>query len=101
MFLEIFTQKGKVGFKNGSKIKLPAIYESASYFHDGYAVVRLNEFSGVIDTEGNFVIPNRYSDVTYLFGDYYCIRINIGDDWNCGVIDIEGNTIIEPSFKVQ
>lgn len=99
MFLEIFTQKGKVGFKNGSKIKLPAIYESASYFHDGYAVVRLNEFSGVIDTEGNFVIPNRYSDVTYLFGDYYCIRINIGDDWNCGVIDIEGNTIIEPSFK--
>ena len=66
-----------MGFKNGGKIKLPAIYESASYFHDGYAVVRLNDFLGVIDTEGNFVIPNRYSDVTYLFGDYYCIRINI------------------------
>lgn len=100
MNLESFKQKGKTGFKNGCKIVLPAIYESASYFHGGYAVVRLNGFSGVIDTEGNFAIPNRYDDITHLFGKYFCVRINAGDNWNCGIIDIEGNSVIEPSFKV-
>lgn len=100
MNLKIFKQEGKTGFKSGCKIVIPAIYESASYFHDGYAIVRLNGFSGVINSNGEMVITNQYDDITHLFGKYFCIRINAGNDWNCGVIDIEGNSIIEPSFKV-
>lgn len=100
MNLESFEQEGKVGFKSDCKIVVPAIYESASYFHDGYAVVRLNGFSGVIDSQGKMIIPNQYDDITHLFGKYFCVRINEGDDWNCGVIDIDGKSIVEPSFKV-
>lgn len=100
MNLESFEQEGKVGFKRDCKIVVPAIYESASYFHDGYAVVRLNGFSGVINSQGKMIIPNQYDDITHLFGKYFCVRINEGYDWNCGVIDIDGKSIIEPSFKV-
>lgn len=100
MNLESFEQEGKTGFKSGCKIVLPAIYESASYFHDGYAVVRLNGFSGIINSKGETVIPNQYDDITRLFGKYFCVRINAGNDWNCGIIDIEDKSIVEPSFKV-
>lgn len=100
MKLEQFEQEGKVGFKDDCKIIIPAIYESASYFHDGHAVVRLNGLSGVIDSKGKIVIPNQYDDITHLFEKYFCVRINVGADWNCGIIDIYGNSIIEPSYKV-
>lgn len=100
MRLEQFEQEGKVGFKDGCKIIIPAIYESASYFHDGYAVVRLNGLSGVIDSKGEMVIPNQYDDITHLFEKYFCVRINVGVDWNCGIIDTDGNNIINPSYKV-
>lgn len=99
MKLEPFEQGNKVGFKDGYKIVIPAIYESASYFHDDYAVVRLNGFSGVIDSKGKMIILNQYDDITHLFGKYFCVRINVKDNWNCGIIDIDGNSIIEPSFK--
>lgn len=100
MKLEQFEQEGKVGFKDDCKIIIPAIYESASYFHDGHAVVRLNGLSGVIDSKGKMVIPNQYDDITHLFEKYFCARINVGADWNCGIIDIDGKSIIEPSYKV-
>ena len=100
MNLEHFKQYGKTGFKRNCKIVIPAIYESASYFHEGYAVVRLNGFSGVINSKGDMIIPNRYDDITHLFGKYFCVRINAEDNWNCGIIDIEGNSIVEPSFKL-
>lgn len=100
MNLEHFKQDGKTGFKRNCKIVIPAIYESASYFHEGYAVVRLNGFSGVINSKGDMIIPNRYDDITHLFGKYFCVRINAEDNWNCGIIDIEGNSIVEPSFKL-
>lgn len=98
MKLEQFEQEGKVGFKDDCKIIIPAIYESASYFHDGHAVVRLNGLSGVIDYKGKMVIPNQYDDITHLFEKYFCARINVGADWNCGIIDIDGKSIIEPSY---
>ena len=47
MKLEQFEQEGKVGFKDDCKIIIPAIYESASYFHDGHAVVRFLSFASV------------------------------------------------------
>lgn len=100
MNLEHFKQDGKTGFKRNCKIVIPAIYESASYFHEGYAVVRLNGFSGVINSKGDMIIPNRYDDITHLFGKYFCVRINAEDNWNCGIIDIEGNSIVEPSFSL-
>lgn len=99
MDLESFEQEGKVGFKSDCKIIVPAIYESASYFHNGYAVVRLNGLSGVIDSQGKMIIPNEYNDIIHLFGKYFCVRINEGNDWNCGIIDIDGNSIIAPSYK--
>lgn len=100
MKLKQFEQEGKVGFKDDCKIIIPAIYESASYFHDGHAVVRLNGLSGVIDSKGEMVIPNQYDDITHLFEKYFCVRINVRADWKCGIIDIDGNSIIEPSYKV-
>lgn len=66
MDLESFEQEGKVGFKSDCKIIVPAIYESASYFHNGYAVVRLNGLSGVIDSQGKMIIPNEYNDIIHL-----------------------------------
>lgn len=100
MYLSDFEIGGKHGFKDGYKIVIPAQFESTSSFHDGLALVMLNRKFGVINTTGDFVIPNEYDDLRHLFGELYAARINSGkDDWKCGVIDANNKIIIPFEYK--
>lgn len=99
MYIETFRQNGKYGFKDGWRIVLPAVYEAAASFSDGFAVVVLNNKFGIINESGEFVVENRYDDIRHLFDKYYSARINNGKDWTCGVIDRDGNIIIDFSYK--
>lgn len=100
MYLSDFEIGGKHGFKDGYKIVIPAQFEATSSFHDGLALVMLNRKFGVINTNGDFVIPNEYDDLRHLFGEFYAARINSGkDDWKCGVIDANNAVVIPFDYK--
>lgn len=100
MYLSDFEIGGKHGFKDGYKIVIPAQYEATSLFHDGLALVMLHRKFGVINTDGDFVIPNEYDDLRHLFGEFYAARINYGkDEWRCGVIDVNNKIIIPFDYK--
>lgn len=100
MYLSDFEIGGKHGFKDGYKIVIPAQYEATSSFHNGLAIVMLNRKFGVIDTNGDFVIPNKYDDLRHLFGEFYAARINSGkDEWTCGVIDVKNSIIVPFEYK--
>ena len=45
------------------RMKLPAQYEYAFPFHEGYAVVKKYDRYGMIDTNGNEVLPTKYGEV--------------------------------------
>ncbi|MDE7421438.1 MAG: WG repeat-containing protein [Muribaculaceae bacterium] len=99
MNISPFQSNGKYGYKEGYAIVIPPQYEAAGYFHEGYAVVVLNNKFGIIDVKGNFIVDNKYDDLCHLFSNYYVARINEGNNWYCGVINTEGNVIIDFSFK--
>ncbi len=100
MYLSKFEKGGKLGFKNGYKIVIPAQFEAVSSFHNGHAIVMLNNKFGVINTDGEFVIPNTYDDLSHLFGKYYVARTNNNQgDWYCGIIDACNNIIIPFEYK--
>lgn len=90
---------GKYGFGTKSKLILPAIYEDASDFHNGYAVVKVNGRCGLINEKGEFVISNEYADLTPLAGDYFAVRKNIDGDWSVGVINIQSEVIVDYKYK--
>ena len=100
MHLSDFEIGGKYGFKDGYKIVIPAKYKATSCFCNGLAVVVFDHKFGVINTDGNFVVPNKYDDLRHLFGNYFAARINNGqDDWNCGVIDANDNIVVPFEYK--
>lgn len=100
MYLSEFEVGGKHGFKDDYRIVIPAQYEATGSFHDEFAIVMLNRKFGVINTNGDFVIPNIYDDLIHLFGVYYAARTNIGNDvWSCGVIDTNNAIVIPFDYK--
>lgn len=80
------------------KLQTKFIYNSASLFHDGYAIVSdKNELFGVIDTKFNYVIECKYDSIErigeskILFAAQY--------EGNYGIIDSNNNLILDFKFK--
>lgn len=100
MDLSTFQSNGKYGYKDGFTIVIPAQYEAASSFHEGYAIAVHNNLFGIIDAKGDFIIENKYDDLYHLFSNYYAARINTGkDEWKCGVIDTNNKIVIPFEYK--
>ena len=47
-----------------NKLVIPATYEYAFAFEEGYAIVKEYERYGMIDHEGNIVLPTKYQELT-------------------------------------
>ena len=67
-------ESGKWGFARGDgTVAIPAVYTMVSPFQDGYAWVEQGEKSGVIDMDGELVIPLEYASAYYRgWGDGVC-----------------------------
>lgn len=66
----------KWGFSDMSgKIKIPVKYEAAESFYNGYAKIKLNKMTGVIDSTGSIFIQALYEDITIMDN---CILIRSG-----------------------
>jgi len=71
--------KGKTGIKNNSdETIIEARYDTIIDIHFDFFVVQDNDKIGVLDLEGNTIIPLRYEAVTFSRGDYYASPQKIG-----------------------
>ncbi|MBQ2243948.1 MAG: WG repeat-containing protein [Bacteroidales bacterium] len=72
---------------------VPIEIDEVSYFDDeGYADVRKDGKSGLINADGEFVIPCIYDELCRLKNIQYA-AVHIKDKW--GAVDLQNNTLIE------
>ena len=58
-------KKGKVGFTSQEGVEIiKCQYESAQPFKDGVAIVSKSGKLGIIDTQGNVLLPLKYSEIS-------------------------------------
>lgn len=103
--LTVFSRKGKRGFLNinDGRIVIGEQYDKAWVFSEGLAAVVKDGKIGFINARNEVVIPFRYDyayrngrAIDYLFCDGYCTMTD--ERGACGLIDKEGNWIIEPLY---
>lgn len=71
-------------------------WQSAFAFQNGIAAVKSGELTGFIDKTGKQIIPCQYVNAGSFSEDGFA-TISVDDQW--GIIDAEGNTVVEPCFK--
>lgn len=115
-YLFLYIEENAYGFMRADgRIEIAPQWEDAYPFDNGMAIVgeKQNDgdfIYGIINTNGEYVIPPLYSEIekkqyTYGGGDYYCL-------YNCtsgilsteGIFDVEGKTLIafsEPYCEIN
>jgi hypothetical protein len=84
-----YTKPDRTGFgffNRENKWVIQPIYDYATPFENGRAVVSLGEFEGVIDTLGNFVIPMVYQTIVGDCDDHGLFQVSLDGKWyflNC------------------
>lgn len=80
------------------KLQTKFIYNSASLFQDGYAIVSdENELFGVIDTKFNYVVECKYDSIERIGASKILFAAQYED--NYGIIDSNDNLILDFKFK--
>jgi hypothetical protein len=85
-FVNIFSKKRSDGFK----LK----YDEVGDFNEGRAWVEINYKYGIVDLDGNEVIPLKYDKV----GNFKEGRVEIELNGKYGFVDLEGNEVIPPKY---
>lgn len=97
----IRTTKPKCGYISWSgKETIPFIYESGSEFYNGYAIVKLNDKRGVINTKGKVVIPFKYQTIEFnasaLYNNKHLFIVKENDKYN--LINLNSENISRESY---
>ena len=105
------TQAGnKIGYKNGEgKMVIPPIYDDGGMFslpgadlNTHYCVVMKGGRCGVLDKNGNIVLPLVYQESVHLFDDLFAVRKYSEDNsntWRYGVVNSKQETIIPFDYQ--
>lgn len=68
-------KKGKVGFADSDgNVVIKCVYESATPFNDGVAIVSKGGKSGLIDTTGKVVLPLQYKQISKWNAHLYLVN---------------------------
>jgi hypothetical protein len=99
-FVELDEKWGVID-KNGLLVIEP-IYEKESYFKNGCAVVKYNGLYGIIDKLGDWV-KSPFSgliihDNSFINAYNGPSKYGIGE--KCGILDLNGNWVIEPIYAI-
>ena len=65
------------------------VFDIANDFHEGYAIVSVNEKFGLINSLGKFVVEPLYDELISISKD----RMKASNNEKWGVIDLRGNTV--------
>jgi hypothetical protein len=92
---EIFEEDSLFGYKNenGDKV-IPAKFTGAESFSKGYAVVDMNEGTGMINNKGEFILEPIYDYVLEEKNGY----VKIEKDSLFGLAKTDGTLIIKPQY---
>jgi hypothetical protein len=67
------------------------LYEDVTAFENGYSIVSMSDFMGIIDKTGREVIPTIFEDVTIPIDDIVLVKDAVTKKW--AIIDINLNPI--------
>jgi hypothetical protein len=92
---------GIVNGKTGEEI-IPAIYEHIGWIHDGFVQVRYNGKSGIINMNGDFVIPAEFTSLSQPCKNGFMIASKLLENANPeawqfndnGVINMHGEVVV-------
>jgi len=87
--------------QNGDFV-IPPIYLSVDSFQNGLAVARRmssHGYFGVIDREGNVVIPFEYAGLSSVHGQWFKGANFIDHELRFGILDLHGNIVIPFEFE--
>lgn len=98
--------KGRWGYAdaNGSLV-IKCKFNSATEFNNGKAKVGLNDNYGIMDEQGNFILPIKYRSITDWMGKCYQVAFGgkVEDgvlfDEKYGFVSYEGKVILEPVYS--
>ena len=94
------TEEGKYGFLNLSgDVQIPAVYDDIcgfGTFSEGKAAVKSGKFWGVIDTNGEWLVPPRYDNLQYYWKGHIPFQANGEELW--GFLDAQGEVALEPKY---
>jgi len=100
--LALVVKNGKAGYINDSAaVAIPIVYDfsnetlTQSEFYNGYAVVSLKKKSGLLDMQGNRILPAVYEDLRFTH-DTLPVAVRKKGKW--GYINMENKTVIEYKF---
>lgn len=97
--------------KNGN-IKIKPIFNQASEFRNGFAIVTIDtiinkrkyELKGMIDTTGNYFIPPIYSEISFFYDGvsvYKLFNFNEQKGFTWGLIDTTGKIIYTTKEEIK
>lgn len=100
-----YEQDNKIGYKDdeGNVVISPLFDDGVSFWEMDctYATVVRGGLCGIINQNGETIIPFEYEEVYHLFDSLFAARKSIGDDsWAFGVIDADLNVIISFEYKL-
>ena len=72
-------------------IIIDCMYDGASPFFNGRACVKINDKVGVIDREGNEIIPCRFDEAVFSVQHKELVRVRSNEKW--GFFDLTGRQI--------
>jgi hypothetical protein len=68
-------------------------FEQVTGFNNGIAIVRRADKTGVINKQGQFILPLRYDSIVRLGSSLIIYQQN-----QAGIADLKGRVLIEPRF---
>ena len=108
-YTHIKNKSGKLGYKDDNdNIVIDYKYDHGALFlgHVGineyesdYCPVAIGDRCGIIDINGNEVVPCMYDEAKYLFDNLFAVRINTESGYFYGVINDRQETIIPFQHK--
>lgn len=96
-----FYSNGKSGFcdENGQEV-IPAKFDEAEEFINGYSVVKVNGKKGIIDKTGKFVLQPKYDAIEEFSEGLAKVGIGNSDtNFICGFIDTSFRVVIPLKFN--
>lgn len=69
------------------------IYQEISEFENGFAIARMNNMWGIIDTKGRHIVNFQYYDLSYMGNGLYSARGNSSPTGTCSIIDYSGRLV--------
>jgi hypothetical protein len=69
-------------------------YDWVRDFREGRAIVQRNGMYGVIDLDGNEVVPLKYDWIEWFYEGMVSVELN----QKCGFVDKDGNEVVSPRY---